>query len=69
MKLKKKEDQNVDTLVLLRRGIIIPMAHSQPNGLDIGSPVEEVRCFLISSLSEIEKYGILLVQIKTILVV
>jgi hypothetical protein len=25
MKLKKKEDQSVDTLVLLRRGIKIPM--------------------------------------------
>ena len=25
MKLKKMEDQNVDTLVLLRRGIKIPM--------------------------------------------
>ena len=30
MKLKKKEDQSVDTSVLLRRGIKIPMAHSQP---------------------------------------
>jgi hypothetical protein len=26
MKLKKKEDQSVDTLILLRRGIKIPMA-------------------------------------------
>ena len=30
MKLKKKEDQSVDTLVLLLRGIKTPMAHSQP---------------------------------------
>jgi hypothetical protein len=27
MKLKKKEDQNVDTLILLRRGNKIPMEH------------------------------------------
>ena len=32
MKLKKKEKQNVDTLVILRGGIKIPMAHSQPLG-------------------------------------
>ena len=30
MKLKKTGDQTVDTLVLLRKGIKIPMAHSQP---------------------------------------
>ena len=30
MKLKKKEYQSVYTLVLLRRGVKIPMAYSQP---------------------------------------
>ena len=30
MKLKKNEDQSVDTLILIGRWIKIPMAHSQP---------------------------------------
>ena len=30
MKLKQKEDQSVDTLILLRRWVKILMAHSQP---------------------------------------
>ena len=30
MKLKKKEGQSVDTLILIGRRIKIPLAHSQP---------------------------------------
>jgi hypothetical protein len=34
MKLKKKEDQNVDTLILLKRGNKIPMKKLQRKSLE-----------------------------------
>ena len=42
IKLKKKEDQSVDTLTLIGKWFKIPMAHSQPNRMSIGSPMEQL---------------------------